>query len=65
MKTVKIKGMSCLHCVKAVKKALEEIEGIDNVTIDLSTGEAVFEETHPVDADLIKEKIRKAGYEPG
>ncbi len=65
MKTVRIKGMSCGHCVKAVQKALEEIEGIHNVTVDLSTGEAAFEETRPVDEELLREKIRKAGYEPG
>ena len=65
MKTLKIKGMSCQHCVKAVKKALEEIEGIDNVSVDLATGEAVFDETRPVDADLIREKVEKAGYELG
>ncbi len=62
---VKIKGMSCQHCVKTVKKALEEIDGLANVTVDLATGEAAFEETHPVDKDLVREKIRKAGYEPG
>jgi copper chaperone len=65
MKTLKIKGMSCQHCVKAVKKALEEIEGIDNVSVDLARGEAVFDETRPVDADLIREKVEKAGYELG
>jgi copper chaperone len=62
---VKIKGMSCQHCVKAVKKALEEIDGIDNVNVNLAAGEATFEELRPVDADLIREKIKKAGYEPG
>jgi len=65
MKSVKIKGMSCQHCAKAVKKALEEIDGIGNVTVDLAAGEALFQETNPVDADLIREKIRKAGYEVG
>ena len=63
MKTVKIKGMSCQHCVKIVKKSLEEIEGIDNVAVDLASGEASFEETRPVDEDLIREKIKKAGYD--
>jgi copper chaperone len=48
-----------------VKKALEEIDGISNVIVDLSKGVATFEETSPVDADLIREKIRKAGYELG
>ncbi|MGA2401180.1 MAG: heavy metal-associated domain-containing protein [Syntrophobacteraceae bacterium] len=65
MKTVRIKGMSCQHCVKAVKKALEEIEGISGVAVDLATGEATFEETRPVDGDLLREKIKKAGYELG
>jgi copper chaperone CopZ len=65
MKTIKIKGMSCHHCVKTVRQTLEEIDGIANVSVDLSTGEATFEEVRPVDADLISEKIRKAGYELG
>jgi copper chaperone len=65
MKTVLVKGMSCQHCVKSVKKALEEIDGITNVAVDLATGKVTFEETHPVDGDLMREKIKKAGYELG
>ncbi len=47
MKTIKIKGMSCQHCVKAVTKALSEIAGIKDVTVDLERGEASFDETSP------------------
>lgn len=65
MKTIKIKGMSCQHCVKAVKKALEEIDGIADVNVDLAKGEASFTEEHPLDGNIIKEKIQKAGYEVG
>jgi len=65
MKSVKIKGMSCQHCVKTVKKTLEEIDGISNVAVDLTSGEATFEETHPVDRELIRERIKKAGFEVG
>jgi len=65
MKTVKIRGMSCQHCVRTVKKTLEEIDGITNVAVDIGTGQATFEEVHPVDGDLIREKIKKAGYELG
>lgn len=65
MKTLKIKGMSCQHCVKSVQKTLEEIDGIAQVAVDLAKGEATFEETHPVADDLIREKIKKAGYELG
>jgi copper chaperone len=55
--------MSCQHCVKTVKKTLEEIDGITKVAVDLETGEVTFEETRPVDNELMREKIKKAGYE--
>jgi copper chaperone len=63
VKKIKIKGMSCQHCVMAVTKALKEIEGLNDITVDLASGEAAFNETKPVDPALIREKIQKAGYE--
>lgn len=51
-----------MHCVVAVKKALEEIDGVSNVKVDLAAGEASFEETKPVDDVTIKKQIEKAGY---
>ena len=63
MKTIKIKGMSCNHCVMAVTKALGRIEGIANIRVDLASGEATFDEMKPVDMKLVTEGIRKAGYE--
>ena len=62
MSTIKINGMSCNHCVMAVTKALSEIDGIKDVTVDLSTGEASFVEEKPVDMDIVKKNIEKAGY---
>jgi len=61
--TVKIKGMSCQHCVMAVTKALKEIEGLTEVVVDLDKGQATFSETKPVDITMVKDKIKKAGYE--
>jgi len=63
MKKIKIKGMTCQHCVAAVTKALSSIEGIDNVSVDLESGEATFEENIPVDPRIIREKIEDEGYE--
>ena len=63
MTTIKIKGMSCNHCVMAVTKALSAIEGIQNVKVDLNSGEVTFDEMKPVDAAVVKERIKKAGYE--
>jgi len=63
MTTIKIKGMTCNHCVMAVTKALAEIEGVKNVKVDLKQGEASFDEAGSVDMDTIREKVKKAGYE--
>jgi copper chaperone len=65
LKTIKINGMSCHHCVMAVTKALGEIEGIKNVQVSLEKGEATFDEESPVDMTILREKIEKAGYELG
>ena len=63
MTTIKIKGMTCRHCVMAVTKALGGIDGIRDVKVDLEKGEASFAEDHPVDRALIREGIVKAGFE--
>lgn len=63
MTTIKIKGMSCQHCVMAVTKALGAIENIKDVRVDLQKGEASFTEVMPVDRKQISERIKKAGFE--
>ncbi len=63
MKTIKVKGMSCQHCVKAVTKALNEVDGVGDVNVDLSTGEVSYEDGNSVDERTVREKIVKAGYE--
>jgi copper chaperone len=63
MTTIKIKGMSCQHCVMAVTKALASIAGIGDIRVDLGKGEATFNETKPVERTFIREKIAKAGFE--
>ena len=39
---LKVKGMSCQHCVMSVTKALGKLEGIQNVKVDLPKGEVQF-----------------------
>jgi len=63
MKTIRIKGMTCQHCVMAVTKALGGISGIENVKVNLERGEASFDETKPVDMSVVRERVKKAGYD--
>lgn len=64
-KTIKVKGMSCQHCAKAVIKALSAIEGVSDVKVDLTKGEATFEEEKAVETEVLQERIKRAGYELG
>ncbi len=63
MKSIKVKGMTCQHCVMAVTKALGALEGIKDVQVDLKSGLATYEEVKPVDPQKIAAAIKKAGYE--
>ena len=65
MKSVKIKGMSCQHCVMAVTKALSALDGIKNVQVDLKSSTATYDEVKPIDASVIAAAIKKAGYDVG
>ena len=50
--------MSCQHCVASTTKALEAIDGINNVTVDLQKGEAHYE--GDVDLDVKDINISEA-----
>ena len=43
MTTIKVEGMKCQHCVGNIKKALEELGGLSNVSVDLEKGEVSFD----------------------
>jgi copper chaperone len=63
MKSIKIKGMSCQHCVMAATKALAALDGVKDVKIDLKSGVATYEEVKAVDPKVVAEAIKKAGFE--
>ncbi|MGQ9647688.1 MAG: copper ion binding protein, partial [Thermodesulfobacteriota bacterium] len=60
---LKVKGMSCQHCVMSVTKALTQLDGIKNVEVDLAKGEVRFDNTKSVASDRIQKAITDAGYE--
>lgn len=65
MPTVKIKGMSCGHCVSSVTQALSNIEGITDVRVDLEKAEATYKETQAISPETINEAITSIGFEVG
>lgn len=59
--TVKIQGMMCEHCVRAVKNALEGIDGV-HADVSLKDGEAVVESAGALDAARVRAVIEEEGY---
>lgn len=41
--TLKVKGMSCDHCVRTVTEALQRVDGVERANVDLKAGRAVVE----------------------
>jgi copper chaperone len=62
--TLKVTGMSCGHCEKAVKTALLELEGVKDVNVSLSTGLVDVEyDAANVSMDQMKEAVEDQGYD--
>ncbi|NLW23134.1 MAG: heavy-metal-associated domain-containing protein [Tissierellia bacterium] len=61
-KIIKVEGMSCNHCVMAVKNALQELEGVSQVDISLEDKKVEVMGDNLVDESL-KEAIEDAGYD--
>ena len=61
--TLKIDGMSCEHCVKHVKDALEEVAGVSAAAVSLKENSAVVDHGDAVTLDALKAAVVEAGYE--
>lgn len=62
-KKFKVKGMMCQNCVKHVTKALESVDGVTNVAVDLDAGSAVVDLSSDVADQALIDAVAEAGYE--
>ncbi|MBF0233787.1 MAG: heavy-metal-associated domain-containing protein [Desulfamplus sp.] len=60
--TLNVEGMSCSHCSGTVQKALESINGLSGINVDLKGKKAFFKTDDPSKIDLAKDAIVKAGF---
>ena len=61
-KVMTIEGMMCGHCEKAVKTALEAIDGVESAIADHEKNEAVVKLSKNVDDSVLKETVEKLEY---
>jgi copper ion binding protein len=63
MKTaLKIDGMSCEHCVKHVKEALEGITGVKSAKVNLKKNSADVNHDEQVTLAMMEQAVAEAGY---
>ena len=59
-----VQGMSCGHCVKAIESNVGELQGINEVKVDLSAAKVtVAFDASQVTIEKIKEVIEEQGYD--
>ncbi len=63
IKQLKVTGMSCKHCQKAVESSLLALPGIKRAEVDLNQGTVTVEyDEARVGLDDMKKSIEDAGY---
>ena len=60
MLKLKVEGMTCNHCVMAVKKALSRVPGVVRAEVSLERGEALVEGN--ADPKALIRAVEEEGY---
>ena len=64
--TVSVTGMTCGHCVDAVTRELTQLDGVQDVAVELVPGAAssiTVTSRGPLDTAAVKAAIDEAGYD--
>ncbi len=60
MLKLKVEGMTCNHCVMAVKKALLKVPGVEKAEVSLERAEALVE--GKADPEALIRAVEEEGY---
>ena len=61
--TYTVTGMTCDHCVAAVRDEIGKVDGVTSVDVELASGTVTVESERPVDPDAVRAAVAEAGYE--
>ncbi len=63
-KNIIVEGMTCEHCVETVTKAVNSLDGISQVSVDLDKKQVTVDfDDSRTDMDAISSKIVEVGFE--
>jgi copper chaperone len=58
-----VAGMTCAHCVAAVREEVGAIAGVESVDVDLASGAVTITSDGPVDTEALRRAVEEAGYD--
>ena len=61
--TYSVAGMSCDHCVQAVKAEVGKVAGVASVAVDLGAGRVTVTSGEPIDPAAVRAAVEEAGFE--
>lgn len=61
--TYEVTGMTCEHCVNAVKGEISQVPGVDQVDVQLEGGKVTVTSAAEVDDAEVRAAVEKAGYQ--
>lgn len=61
--TITVQGMTCGHCVAAVRQEVGQIPGVTGVDVDLPTGAVTIASEGELDPSVVVAAVDEAGYE--
>ena len=61
--TYSVTGMTCDHCVQAVKSEVGKVAGVTSVSVDLGAGRVTLASEEPVDPAAVRAAVEEAGFE--
>jgi heavy metal translocating P-type ATPase len=60
--TLDIEGMTCASCVAHVERALSKVDGVNSVSVNLTTGKAQLTSVRDIPLDKLIRQVKDAGY---
>lgn len=60
--TITVTGMTCGHCTSTVGSAIEALDGVEDVAVDLDSGAVTISSDGELDHDAVEKAVGDAGY---
>ncbi|GAB3447656.1 heavy-metal-associated domain-containing protein [Streptomonospora sediminis] len=61
--TITVKGMTCEHCVSAVRGEISALPGVTGVDVDLDSGRVDIRSESELTGEQLDTAVDEAGYE--